>query len=354
MYPFDNRPFRRLFTPEPEPNPWDNTEFGASTAGAQIASRPSPYRMSIDDMYGEGPALKAYQEHIKNIPVDAPSRGRRILAAIAGGLGGMHDVQTGIAAGQGVRERPYQQALANWQAKAEGLQQAAGIEGQRDAKRIAYYKLMQDAADKNRTETRLDRETQIKEYDAETNRQRNNLMFQFNTAKTQQERDRLQADINKWNADRESTRNNIIEQNKSRERVAGIAAGASRYGADRNYAGRVYATDNAKTGTGSGGKRWISSEEQGKAEDDVLREIQQDPTMSSFAPYIEARTKEQGGGIVINRSPSGRFNPFGYADLSDEDYQALKAEIESRVGKRLNKWSSFGGGDNEVDYDFDR
>lgn len=340
-----------------DPNPYGHVDFGASTAGSSM-SQPaddfSSYRRSLDELYGEGPALKQYQDYLTKAPVREqyqPSKLRRIGAAIAGGLTGLSDPRAGIAVARQTVDAPYRDAVEDWQMKGAGLRAAADIEAQRDAKRQGYFKAIMDWNEKTAENVRKNREVDIKAFDADTARNRSNWEFQIQNAKNQNEVDRLTAEKNKWEEDRKLQREGIQAGITRANIGAAATTGAARIaGASRERAAQI--TADGRTGSSNRAVR-IPVEEAGKAEDDAMRSILNEASnpnskWAKFAPHIKVKTKEEGGGIEFNPTDT---EWFGSNQLTPEEIRQFQAEVEKRKNNLMNNWSFSGTG---VDFNFDR
>lgn len=93
------------------------------------------YYRDLEKLRGQlkaAPARSAYMEALTHQPTDAqtaPSRGRRIGAAIAGGLGGFAEGPSrGAALAQGIIDAPYKSAMQDYTTKLAGLGESAKLE----------------------------------------------------------------------------------------------------------------------------------------------------------------------------------------------------------------------------------
>lgn len=79
-----------------------------------------------------GPALSAYQQHLKDIPTREtakPSIGRRIGAGLIGAAAGLQGgVGAGLQTSMGLTEAPYTRAVEDWSNRAKGLGESARLE----------------------------------------------------------------------------------------------------------------------------------------------------------------------------------------------------------------------------------
>ena len=109
----------------------------------------SAYLNEVKDIYSKtGPAQKAYESHLQDLPEQQnPSVWGRIVAGIVGaGTGFAEGPSRGVAAGQGIIRRPYERALEEWQNKEAGLSRSAEIEEKALGRRLGYLKEVKDVA----------------------------------------------------------------------------------------------------------------------------------------------------------------------------------------------------------------
>lgn len=112
-----------------------------SQVGSDTTGRPStPRPMRGDDRYLQdmldiqnnvGPATKAYREHVGNVPLRenfAPSKWRRLAAALGAGAIAYEDPRAGIVAAEEFKNRPYNQAVESYKLKGDVLGEQADIE----------------------------------------------------------------------------------------------------------------------------------------------------------------------------------------------------------------------------------
>lgn len=98
------------------------------------------------------PAFDAYQSHVNAIPMrEAPTRGRRILAAALGGLGAIDNLGEGLKIGQEVLNEPYQRKISDWATKGKSLEMAAKLENASYAKKLNIAKAMSANSDRDRS-----------------------------------------------------------------------------------------------------------------------------------------------------------------------------------------------------------
>ena len=86
------------------------------------------------------PAMQQYQAALGQMPKSAdykPSRGRRIMAAIAGGFTGIKDPRLGVEVAQGIISDPYKHAMSDWQNTLGVAQAGMGIDKEAQAEEIA-------------------------------------------------------------------------------------------------------------------------------------------------------------------------------------------------------------------------
>jgi len=78
-----------------------------------------------------GPASTRFREVLSRQPKSTdykPSRGRRVMAAIAGGFTGARDPRAGIEVAGDILSSPFKTALGDWEREAKASGQAAGLE----------------------------------------------------------------------------------------------------------------------------------------------------------------------------------------------------------------------------------
>jgi len=78
-----------------------------------------------------GPASSRFREVLSRQPKSTdykPSRGRRAMAAIAGGFTGIRDPRAGIEVAGDILSSPFKTALGDWEREAKASGQAAGLE----------------------------------------------------------------------------------------------------------------------------------------------------------------------------------------------------------------------------------
>ena len=126
-------------------NPWSPTDLeDDQEVEPGFAKRDwSNYLKDLRDVYSKtGPAQTAYESHLQNLPEQQkPSVWGRIVAGIVGaGTGYTEGPSKGIAAGQSIVRRPYEQALDEWSNKEAALGRQVSFEDKASQRQLDYLK----------------------------------------------------------------------------------------------------------------------------------------------------------------------------------------------------------------------
>jgi hypothetical protein len=168
-------------------NPWaDSINRVQPPPPTQPAQSQDPLLQMLQRMQG-GQATQAYRQHVGNMPDPqdyAASKTRRLgsaLTAAAASFG--RDPQNAMNLGAEIRDAPLKSAVTQWQMKGAGLKEQADLESQDVQGQIKYLTAVRqmekdkqdqliaqqnaDTAAANAASTRLYREGQIKNYEAQ-------------------------------------------------------------------------------------------------------------------------------------------------------------------------------------------
>ena len=138
------RPLESYYQPQPQPNQPD--DVARHVGGQQNESPEDIWMRRFKQMTDtSGPAQEDYRKFIDTQPTRedyAPSKMRRLAAALVGGAEGYKSPSKGVLAAEGIRDMPYEKAMSDFSTKAKGKQEAAQEERQSLTARRA---LMNDA-----------------------------------------------------------------------------------------------------------------------------------------------------------------------------------------------------------------
>lgn len=290
-------------------NPYQNINFGpADEDEVPQQSMSQPNRLRYEDF--AQPALNRYLQHSSSMPNPAqygPSKWRRVLAGLTGGLEGARtsNPMAAYGAAEHINRQPYHRALEQWDIQGRGLEGSAKLEGAQQSQRMKYLEYLQDAEDKD-----LDREVKITQaetsrFNSETSRMRAEFDKKIRTAGNQNTVDRLIAQKEQWEKTNraEERRISIAQQNAT--------TNASRAGAYKNYMSRL-GLDKPETPQQLGSRRRIVEAEVLNMHPEWLGpggEIQ-----NEFRPAYENAIQER-----LRRNIRGSINLPGIYDEQDEE-----------------------------------
>lgn len=131
-YPDDQEPAGAALAlaPDEQDGPEENEDSNTDTAtGPTRTSQAqlSPAQLAFQKAMGQMPNPQDYK----------PSRGRRVMAAIAGGLAGMRDPTMGYNIGHAIASSPYQAAQTQWQQSLAPLEANMKLENESEKQAVA-------------------------------------------------------------------------------------------------------------------------------------------------------------------------------------------------------------------------
>jgi len=106
-----------------------------------------------------GRATEAYRSHLADLPQAAdyaPSKWRRLGAALSAGAASLAGNPKAMELGEGMRDAPFKGALTNWQLKGAGLKEQADMEATDQKGRYEMVKQYRDYLDKKADNERAD------------------------------------------------------------------------------------------------------------------------------------------------------------------------------------------------------
>lgn len=191
--------------------------FILSSFARKLMGQPESDPYAIDQsLYQPGPGFNRYKEFIGNVPQRDQyqlGKGKNILAMLAGALTGFTSGPgAGIATTEALRNRPYNQAMQDYKIQAEGLGDVAALEERTQETKRKYRNDTLDALSKQEAnQTARDRtEGYLSELDANSKARVSDLEIKRDSAKSQNERRRIQNQI-----DQENSRSNRIRARAS-------------------------------------------------------------------------------------------------------------------------------------------
>lgn len=120
-----------------------------------------------DSQFEDGPALSSYRQHIQSMPEYEdykPSFGRKLVAGLVGAGLGAKSPAAGINFANDITQRPYHEAVQQWESRIRPMQEAAGLEelGQRTKRK--YINDARDTALKQQHQQTIE-DQQFNEFD---------------------------------------------------------------------------------------------------------------------------------------------------------------------------------------------
>lgn len=223
------------------------------------------------------PARSAYMEAINQQPTEEetrPSRGRRIGAAIAGGLGGLAEGPTrGAAMAQHIIDAPYKTAMRDYSTRVAGLGESAKLE-QEDIESQMHNLEVARKMGLDYNKFRAERFDKDRSYNLDRDKLGEDVRFHTGTMKNTSE-----ANANtKWYRGKQL---GIQEYNALTTRAKAEA--------DVETAGRMAGAAERRAGAleTAAGNRQPSATQQRSAVDNALRDLYRDPRFSQFVEKDE-------------------------------------------------------------------
>lgn len=128
-------------------------EESQASDGADIPVKPGipTPKDPIDELYENGPLADDYESYVQNVPErKSPASTDRVLAALSSALDQRPHDRFGKI--NEVLDRPYQQEVADYKLKGEGLRAAAGMEDRRQGKKIQRQTHLESLEERRRAE----------------------------------------------------------------------------------------------------------------------------------------------------------------------------------------------------------
>ena len=158
--PFDLRRFASLASPQeqsPLPKAYRNVSFGSPEVGPIPRAQPAapqqtPLQAALSRFTGTTAATDAYRQHLTELPQGgdyAPSKWRRLGAALTAGAGTMARNPKALEVAEGMRDAPFKNALTNWQLKGAGLKEQADMEATNTKGQLAYIESLRKQANED-------------------------------------------------------------------------------------------------------------------------------------------------------------------------------------------------------------